>query len=105
MIEHLASQIEAIKSDLGEVKGALREMAQAVTKLAAHEERLTSAAEDVGRLERRSDGHDQRLNAIESSLPLIRAQATRGAGWIDRVTWGLMCALAALLASKMGLVW
>lgn len=111
----LSHRLETLHGDVGEIKSALRDLTQAVTRLALVEERQaqSSAALDrafraLERVEQRvaaveqqtPDRLDQRLAALEQQAP----NATRAAAWVDRAVWAAAAAAGMYIAKSAGLL-
>lgn len=110
----LAQRLEALHGDVGDIKAALRDLANAVTRLAVVEERQqqAAAAQERGfraleRVEARvstlehqlPDRLDQRLASLEQQAPA----AGRTAAWVDRAVWAAAAAGVMYVAKSGGL--
>lgn len=100
-------RMSVLHADIAEMKGAIKEVASALTKLALVEERQTHQSAALERafkavevLADKMEKFDGRLVNLEKSEP---AQ-TRTAEWVDRAVWAAAAAACAALASKLGLM-
>lgn len=74
-------RVQGMATDLGDIKTAMREMAQAIGKLAIVEERQQQDRDQIGRLFKVSDDHDARLQTLEKSEPMQRQTSE----WVGKV--------------------
>ncbi|MBU3577566.1 hypothetical protein [Polynucleobacter sp. UK-Kesae-W10] len=89
------SKIESLSEDMGDIKSSMRELAQAVSRLAVVEERQSSINESIGRLFKTIESFDNRLKSLEQLQPI--QQQTNG--WIQSgVQYIIAAVLGAILA-------
>lgn len=107
-----AKQLSVLHADVGDIKSGMvdfkegmKELSQAILKLALVEERQAHASQAMERsfrllekLEQRVDGIALRVTELEKSEP---AQS-RTAEWVDRAVWAAAAAAVAAAASKLG---
>lgn len=96
----LTAKMTTLHEDVIEIKAALRQLSDAITKLALVEERQTQAAAALERAFLAIDKVEARLAAIETNQP----DQKRAAKWLDRAVLALIGALAAMFAKKVGLL-
>jgi len=64
------AKIEALSEDMGDIKSSMRELAQAVSRLAVVEERQSTTNEAMGRLFKSIETLDGRVKALEQAQPI-----------------------------------
>jgi hypothetical protein len=102
----VAARLESFESSFDDLKGDMRKMAEAVTKLAVMEERQVSA----------NQAQERAFNAIKrvedevtfvrtklSALELAGVDSKRTSAWIDRAVLALVLSVAMFVAAKVGL--
>lgn len=99
----LTVKLEALHTDVTEVKSALNRLSEAITKLALVEERQAQTAEALERAFRAIGKIEDRLTAMEKAHAEQKPQYTEVAKWVDRGLVGLAGAGAVLLAKSAGL--
>lgn len=111
----LSHKLETLHSDVGEIKAALRDLTQAVTRLALVEERQAQSSAALDRAFRALERVEQRIAALELQTPdrldqrLINLEqqaptANRTAAWVDRAVWGAAAAAVMYVAKSAGLL-
>lgn len=90
-------KVEAMAGDMNEVKVAIREMAQAVSRLAVVEERQSQANAAIGRAFTELDKHDGRIRTLEEVQPLQK----RTTEWVDKVMWLVVGAVVSAVISTV----
>lgn len=98
-IETIAAQMNRLHDDVGEMKGVLRDLTSAITKLAVVEERQLQTAKCVERIYRSLDEINSRLTALEQQAPLSKQTNS----WAERFITGAMAILVVILLHKMGI--
>lgn len=107
-----AKQLSSLHCDVGEIKvgmsdfrAGMKELTQAITKLALVEERQTHASQAIERcfkaaerLQASLEKLDSRVTELEKSEP---AQS-KAAEWIDRAVWAAASGTVAMAAAKLG---
>ena len=114
----VAIQLGQMQSDIGGMKDAVKEMTQAITRLAVVEERMAQgnqqqnrAFEMIGQLqlalseqqkEHRKElkAVEERTEALEKSMP-IKELIQKGA---VAATWAILCAVGIVVGKKVGLL-
>jgi polynucleotide 5'-kinase involved in rRNA processing len=64
------AKIDAITSDLADLKASMKELASAVSRLAVVEERQTTTNESIGRAFKQIDALTIRLTSLEQAQPI-----------------------------------
>lgn len=111
----LSHKLETLHGDVGEIKAALRDLTQAVTRLALVEERQAQSSAALDRAFRALERVEQRIAALELQTPdrldqrLVHLeqqapQSTRAAAWVDRAVWACAAAGAVYVAKSAGLL-
>ena len=96
----LAAKLSALHEDVGEVKAALRELSDAITKLALVEERQSQTSSALERAFIAIEKIETRLSMLERVQP----EARRAARWLDRALWAAAAAVAMFIGRKAGLI-
>jgi hypothetical protein len=82
-------RVESMVNDITEIKGAIKELAVAVSRLAVIEERQLQDRADVARVFKRLDGQEVRINTLELAQPLQK-QAT---DWFNKLVLVILVAV------------
>ena len=105
--EMLRMRLESLHADVGEIKGAMRELTDAITKLALVEERqmhanaaIDRAFKGVSKVDERVERVELRLLDIEKLLPGFN----RASLWVDRSVWACLGLLCMYVAKATGLM-
>lgn len=93
-------RMEALHNDVSEIKAALRDLTNAITKLALIEERQTQAAASLDRAFAALERMERRIARLEEAAP-INGQASR---WVFGGMWAAAGALLVMVAKKAGLL-
>ena len=99
----LTVKLEALHTDVTEVKSALNRLSDAITKLALIEERQAQTADALERAFRAIGKIEDRLTSMEKTYAEQKPQYTEVAKWVDRGLVGLAGAGAVLLAKSAGI--
>lgn len=99
-ISIIATRIELLHEDFGEMKGALKEMANAISKIALVEERQQQAALAQERTFKGLEKLESRLDKLEQRVPL-QERATR---WIENTLWGAAGLAVLFIVTKLNLI-
>lgn len=96
----LNERLNALQDDLSEVKSALAQMTEAITKLALVEERQSQTASALERAFKTIDKIEQRVAAIE------KANVKHGSTsiWVDRAISALVAMAALTVLQGLGVV-
>ncbi len=92
--------IEALHGDIAEMKGALRELTAAITKLALIEQQMSYSARAQERAFTALEKLETRVSDIERQLPLI----ARTNVWVERVVIAAAAASLMFVAKASGLI-
>ncbi len=95
----LMHHISTLRSDVDEIKTIMRELANAVTRLALVEERQAATSTAMDRMARAIERLDERLRAIEMREPM----QARVSEWVMNIMWASAAAVAMFIAGKAGL--
>jgi chromosome segregation ATPase len=96
----LSTRLEALHSDVGEIKSAMNNLSAAITKLALVEERQATANAALERAFSAIKGCEERLNDLEKA----DAHNKRTNKYVDSVVWALAAASLMFVAAKAGLI-
>ena len=102
----VASRLKSFEDSFDELKGDMRKMAEAVTKLAVMEERQVSANQAQERsfkviAEIQADA--KVTNTRISALELAGVNSKRTSAWVDRAVTALVVVVFFFMAHKAGL--
>jgi len=100
----LALKIEALPSDVGEVKTALNKLSEAITKLALVEQQQGQIAQSLERAFKAISKIDDRVSALEQQNAVLAPKQSEMAMWIDRGIVALAGAGGVLLLKGLGAV-
>lgn len=100
IVSVLSTRLEALHSDVGEIKSAMNNLSAAMTKLALVEERQTASNQALERAFNSIAKIEERL------LPLEKADAhnKRTNKYMDSIIWAAAAASVMFVAAKAGLV-
>lgn len=96
----LGHRLDTLHQDVHEIKAALRQLADAVIRLALVEERQAQAAAAQDRAFAALERVEQRVAKLELQAPA----AKRASIWMDRAAWAAMAAVAMYMAKHSGLM-
>jgi hypothetical protein len=96
--EILTVKLEALHSDVSEIKSSLDKVSEAITKLALVEQQQNQIASSLERAFKAISKLEDRLVALEQSAPTV----TDTAKWIDRALVAMAGAGAVLLGKSFG---
>jgi chromosome segregation ATPase len=96
--EILTVKLEALHSDVSEIKSALDKVSEAITKLALVEQQQNQIASSLERAFRAIGKLEDRLTKLEQAAP---AQSD-AAKWVDRALVALVGAGAVIVAKTLG---
>lgn len=99
----LTVKLEALHTDVTEVKSALNKLSEAITKLALVEERQAQTADALERAFKAIGKIEDRLTSMEKTYAEQKPQYTEVAKWVDRGLVALAGAGAVLIAKSAGL--
>ena len=98
-IERLTHHMLSIRESVDDMKGAMKEMASAITRLALVEERQAAVSTTIERLVQSLEKVDGRLRRLEVAEPL----QAKTSEWVQSALWALAAAAAMFVAGKAGL--
>lgn len=96
----LTHRVEAMHNDFGEMRGLLKDMTEAITKLALVEERQTQAAQAQDRTVRMLEKQETRIERVEGRVgELERAEPAQkqASKWVFAAVWGAAGLFGVLL--------
>jgi hypothetical protein len=96
----LSVRLDALHSDMSEMKTALNKLSEAITKLALVEQSQLQTAEALERSFRAIEKIETRLTLLELAQPKNDFAST----WVDRILTGVVGFAAAVIAAKFGLM-
>lgn len=103
----LAHKVDAIHANITDMQVAMRDLTNAINKLALVEERQTqfSIAQERGfkvleKFEEKMDDMDKRVKSLEVSEPEQR----RTSGWVTAAVWAAAGLAALVILTKLGLM-
>lgn len=99
----LTVKLEALHTDVTEVKSALNKLSEAITKLALVEERQAQTADALERAFKAIGKIEDRLTSMEKTYAEQKPQYTEVAKWVDRGLVALAGAGTVLIAKSAGL--
>lgn len=106
-IQIIASKLESLHGDVGDMKSVLKELTTAVTKLAIVEERqgqaslaLERAFKALEKVEAWIETLEVRLSALEKAAPAAAQTST----WVNNAMWAAAAVAATFIAKKVGLM-
>lgn len=100
LVEVIAVKLQNLHDDVSGMRDVLKELANAVTKLAVIEERQGQAAQALERAFIALEKVETRLGSLEKSQPLQQ----QSVDWVNRGMWAAAVAVAYFVAKKVGLI-
>jgi len=100
LVQVIASRLESLHNDMSDMKSTLKDLANAIIKLALVEERQGQFAATQDRVLVLIDKMDERLDTLEKAAP----EAQRLSRWFERGLWASVAAVAMYLSSRSGLI-
>ena len=98
--EILAVRLEALHSDMSEMKAVLNKLSDALTKLALIEQTQSQTAGSLERAFKTLEKIETRVVALELAQPKNDFAST----WVDRIITGTIGFAVAIIAAKFGLM-
>ena len=96
----LAAKIEMLHSDIVDMKEAIAQLSQAITKLAIVEERQAQTTEALERAFKLISKLEDRMTEMEKAQPKQKETSA----WVDRfILWAVMGVLG-FIGAKMGML-
>ena len=100
MLNNLSYKLVALHDDVSEMKTVLRELTNAITKLALIEQQQAQTTKAQERAFVALEKVEARVSDIERRLP----EVTRTSIWVDRAVWSAAAVMVIFLLKKIGLV-
>lgn len=100
-------RMSVLHADIAEMKSAIKEVAQALTKLALVEERQTYQAAALERAFKAVEIQGEKIEKIDArviELEKGEQNQQRTSDWVDRAVWAIVSFTAAAAAAKLGLL-
>ena len=95
----LTNKVESLHEDMSEMKTVMRDIANALTKLAIIDERQEKMSETQGRIFKLLDNHGERINELEKD---DRRQSL-AVNWVFGATWAAAGAFGMIVLKVLGL--
>ena len=95
----LTNKVESLHEDMSEMKAVMRDIANALTKLAIIDERQEKMSETQGRIFKLLDNHGERINELEKD---DRRQSL-AVNWVFGATWAAAGAFGMIVLKVLGL--
>jgi superfamily I DNA and RNA helicase len=102
--EILTVKLEALHSDVSDIKSALDRLSDAITKLALVEQQQNQIAAALERAFKAIAKVEDRVASLEQAAPSQAAAQTETAKWVDRGLVALAGAGAVFVGKAVGLV-
>jgi len=96
----LTHKVESLHEDMGEMKVVMRDVANALTKLALIDERQANMLEAQERIFNLIERLDNRVDNLEKE----DGKQSLATGWVYAAVWGAAGLLAMYVAKMLGLV-
>lgn len=98
-INVLATRLSVLHEDVTEIKGAMKTLSDAITKLALVEDRQATTVEAVERAFKAIERVETRVSRLELQSPANH----RIAAWVDKGVLAVVILAAMFVAKKVGL--
>ena len=98
IIHTIATRMEIMHGDMGEMKEAVKGLTNAVTKLALIEERQTQSSLALERAFKVIEKIETRLDALEQA----RGINAKTAGWVEKALWAAAATGCYVVLKKVG---
>ena len=98
--EILAIRLDALHSDISEMKTVLNKLSDALTKLSLIEQAQSQTTGSLERAFKTLEKIETRVAALELAQPKNDFAST----WVDRIITGTVGFAAAIIAAKFGLI-
>jgi len=95
----LTNKVESLHEDMSEMKTVMRDIANALTRLAIIDERQEKMSETQGRIFKLLDNHGERINELEKD---DRRQSL-AVNWVFGATWAAAGAFGMIVLKVLGL--
>lgn len=100
LVRVIATRLNLLHEDVGDMRGVLKDLTSAITRLAVFEERQGQAALAQERAFKLLDKLEVRIAALEKTAP-IQAQTS---AWVGKLVWGTVAMVGLIVLKKLGLV-
>ena len=95
----LTNKVESLHEDMSEMKTVMRDIANALTRLAIIDERQEKMSETQGRIFKLLDNHGERITELEKD---DRRQSL-AVNWVFGATWAAAGAFGMIVLKVLGL--
>lgn len=96
----LTNKVESLHEDLSEMKLVMRDVANALTRLAVIDDRQSKMIESQDRIFKVLDSHDGRIVALEKD----DSHQKMAVDWVYKAVWAMVGVAAMYAAKFMGLM-
>lgn len=103
----ILTRLSTLSEDIGEMRGAMKELAQSVAKLALIEERQAQANEALARAFKQIDKISLKVEAIESRVATIERELPmqkQASAWVVAAVWAAAGLAVMFVGKKVGLI-
>ncbi len=103
----ILTRLSTLSEDIGEMRGAMKELAESVAKLALIEERQTQANEALARAFKQIDKIGQKIEVIESRVAVIERELPmqkQASSWVVAAVWAAAGLAVMFVVKKAGLI-
>jgi hypothetical protein len=90
-------KVDAMSTDIAEIKDTMKSMAVALNKLAVIEERQAHDRAEIARLFKRQDNHDDRIGELEKAQPMQRHTTD----WFNRIAFMVISAVVTAVLTTV----
>jgi len=94
------ARLDALHSDIADMKAALRDLSAAITKLALVEERLVQTSSSIDRAFKFAEKISERVAVLEKT----GVDSMRVSRWVDRTVWAVVAAVGIYIAKQSKLL-
>jgi len=96
----LTNKVQSLHEDMSEMKVVMRDIANALTKLAIIDERQEKMSETQGRIFKLLDNHGERISELEKD----GGRQKMAVDWVFGATWATVGVVGMYLVKSIGLV-
>lgn len=102
----LAHKVDTMHQDVTELRSVLKDLTQAINKLALVEERqnqVTAAQERAFKVLEKIESKIEQIDGRVTALEIAEPEQRRVSGWAMTAVWGAAALAATMLLSKLGI--
>lgn len=103
----LAHKVDTMHQDVTELRSVLRDLTQAINKLALVEERqhqVTAAQERAFKVLEKIEAKIEQIEGRVVALEIAEPEQKRAAGWVTAAVWAAAGLAVTLVLGKMGML-